>query len=104
MVDDGIDPMENFSVKTTDINLKNHHIWVCPVYVLDARLQGNIAGLIMWEPQSRAGIYIGHSPLHAVSVGTLPNGYIRSVPIPGYNPDVGTVMTDARHYSVQKST
>ena len=43
--DDGVNPMERFTGETTYITLKNHHIWGCPVYVLDARLQINIAGL-----------------------------------------------------------
>ena len=45
---DGITPMEKFSGTTTYINLKNHHTWVYPVYVLDAILQGNIAGITKW--------------------------------------------------------
>ena len=44
----GITPMEKFSGTTTYINLKNHHTWVYPVYVLDAILQGNIAGITKW--------------------------------------------------------
>ena len=35
---DGVTPMEKITGKTTDITLKNHHIWGCPVYLLDARL------------------------------------------------------------------
>ena len=42
---DGITPMEKFLGTTTEITPKNHHTWGCPVYVLDARLQINIAGL-----------------------------------------------------------
>ena len=45
----GIITMETFSGKTIDITLKNHHTWGCPVYVLDARLPGNIARLPKWE-------------------------------------------------------
>ena len=51
-----------------DINLKNHQIWGCPVYFLDAILQVNIAGLTNLEPQSHVGMYFGHPPFHAVSV------------------------------------
>ena len=36
--DDGIYPMESFSGTTTEISLKNHHTWVCQVYVLNAGL------------------------------------------------------------------
>ena len=48
--DDGITTMENFSGTTIDITLNNHHKWGCPVYIVDARFQGNIARLNKWEP------------------------------------------------------
>ena len=51
--------------------LKNHHTWGCTDYVLNAILQGNISGLTKWELRSRAGIYLGHSPFHAVSVSLV---------------------------------
>ena len=63
--DDRITPMEKFAGTTTNINIKSHHIWGCPVYILDSRLQGNISGLHNWEPRSGIGIYLGHSPFHA---------------------------------------
>ena len=44
----GITPMNKFSGTTTDVTLKNHHTWVCPVYVLDEILQGNISILLKW--------------------------------------------------------
>ena len=44
----GITPMEKFTGTTIDITLKNHHTWGCPVYVLNAILQGNISGLPNW--------------------------------------------------------
>ena len=71
--DDGITPMENCSGTTTDINLKNHNTWRCPIYVLDARLQGNISGIPKWEPRSCEGIYLGHSPFHAGPVALVLN-------------------------------
>ena len=46
--DDGITPMEKFAGTTTYINLKNYHTWGCPVYLLGARLQGSISGLLKW--------------------------------------------------------
>ena len=55
-----ITPVEKFAGTTKENSLKNHHTWVCPVYVLDAILKGNIAELPKWEPISHAGIYIGH--------------------------------------------
>ena len=71
--DDEITPMEKFSGTTTDISLKNYHKWVYPVYILDTRLQGNIAGLPRWGPRSRSVIYLGRSPFHAVSVSLALN-------------------------------
>ena len=60
--------MGEFAGTTTYITLTKHYTWVCPVYVLDERLKENIAGLPKWEPRSREGIYLGHSPFHAGSV------------------------------------
>ena len=42
---------------------------------MDARSQGNISGMPKWEPYSRAGLYIGHSPFHAGSVALVLNPY-----------------------------
>ena len=36
-------------------------------------MQGNISGLPKWEPRSRAGIYLYHSPFHAGSVALVLN-------------------------------
>ena len=65
--------MEKFSGTTTDIYLKNHHTWGCPVYALDARFKGNISVLTKWEPHSCSQIYIVHSPFQAGSVALLLN-------------------------------
>ena len=46
--DDGITLMEKFAGTTTYISLKNHHTCDCPVYILDARFQGNISILTKW--------------------------------------------------------
>ena len=48
--DDGFTLMENFVSTKTDIIVKNHHTWVCPVYVLDEILQGNVSVFPKWEP------------------------------------------------------
>ena len=69
----GIAPMENFTGTTIDVTFKNNHTWGCPVYVLNARLQGNIFLLTKWEPCSRAGVYLGHSPFHVISVSLVKN-------------------------------
>ena len=66
-VDDyGITPMEEFAGPTKENFLKNHHTWGCTVYVVDARLKGNISGIPKCEPRSRVGIYIYHYPFNSV--------------------------------------
>ena len=55
------------------INHKDFHTWGCPVYVLDAGLQSGSIGPPKWDPRSRLGIYVGHSPFHAGSVALVMN-------------------------------
>ena len=60
-------------VKIEEIPVKSFHTLFCPVYVLDSRLHsaGGIAP--KWEPRSRIGVYLGHSPSHAGSVALVFN-------------------------------
>ena len=73
--DDGITPIEKFPDTIVGITLENRHTWIFTftVYVLDAWFQGDIAGLTKWEPRSRSGIYICHSPFNAGSVALVIN-------------------------------
>ena len=52
---------------------KEEHTLFCPVYCLDAKLQGGVAGIPKWEPRSRLGIFVGHSPDHASDVALVLN-------------------------------
>ena len=49
------------------------HVFGSPCFVLDARLQSGIADIPKWEPRSRLGIYIRHSPSHAGSIALVLN-------------------------------
>ena len=40
---------------------------------MDSRLQSGVGGAPKWEPRSRLGIYVGHSPSHAGSVALVLN-------------------------------
>ena len=61
-------------IDVEDIPVKSFHTLFCPVYVLDARLQNaGGAGPPKWEPRSRIGVYLGHSPFHAGSVALVWN-------------------------------
>eukprot|EP00957_Ditylum_brightwellii_P076868 5842871-Ditylum_brightwellii.AAC.1 len=50
------------------------HAWGCPVFVLDADLQTvHGRGPPKWNPRARAGVYLGHSPVHAGNVALVLN-------------------------------
>ena len=54
------------------MNIRNYHTFGCPVYVLDARLQG--AGFIpKWDEQVRVDAYDGRSQIHAGNVSLILN-------------------------------
>ena len=59
--------------KAVNVQVKHYHTFGCPVYILDSRLQTNPKGVPNWEPCSRLGIYVGHSPAHAGSIGLVLN-------------------------------
>lgn len=61
-------------VELSDIPVKKFHTLFCPIYVLDHRLhQAGSIGPPKWEPRSRVGIYMGHSPFHAGNVALVFN-------------------------------
>ena len=49
------------------------HTFVCPCFVLDARLQYELSTCTKWDPRSLLGIYVGHSPTHAGTVALFIN-------------------------------
>jgi len=51
--------------------LQQQHTWGCPVYVLENLAQTKMVS--KWEPRSRLGVYLGHSPHHAGSVALVLN-------------------------------
>ena len=61
-------------VNVEDIPVKSFHTLFSLIYVLDARLQ-NSGGAAppKWEPLSRIGVYLGHSPFHAGSFALVWN-------------------------------
>ena len=72
MGEDGLVPLQRYSGDRTALDITIMHTWGCPVYVLDARLQGN--GMIpKWDPWAQVGVYLGHSPSHAGNVALVLN-------------------------------
>ena len=80
VVDSKFAPVELFSGTKFDSysHLRRLHVWGCPAYVLDPKLQDG-KKLPKWKPRSRRGQYLGRSPTHASTVGMILNrttGYI----------------------------
>ena len=67
----GHSPEQKFASTTHPPNLTNRHPWGCPIFVLTEKAQGGMTP--KWEPRSRVGIYLGHSPTHAGSVAMVLN-------------------------------
>jgi hypothetical protein len=63
-----------FGVNLDLIPVKNFHTLFCPLYVLDHCLQSaGGPGPPKWEPRSRIGVYLGHSPFHVGSMALVFN-------------------------------
>jgi hypothetical protein len=63
-----------YGVNLETIQIKNFHTLFCAVYVLDHCLQSaGGPGPSKWEPRSRIGAYLGHSPFHTGSVALVFN-------------------------------
>ena len=67
----GHSPLEKFTRITTLQDTKHEHPLFCAIYALDSRLQGSLGGLPKWEPRSRLGVSLGHSPDHASNVALV---------------------------------
>jgi hypothetical protein len=67
-------PIELFtgSVFPSYDHIRRSHVWGCPVYVLDPKLQDG-KKLPKWDPRSRRGQYLGVSPAHSSTIGRIHN-------------------------------
>lgn len=79
-IDNRTAPLELFS--RTKFPSYDHlhrlHVWGCPVFVLDPKLQDG-KSLPKWSPRSRRGQFLGVSPDHSSTIGRILNlvtGYI----------------------------
>ena len=62
-----------FGIDGNIIEPEMFHTFGCPCFVLDSRLQSGLSTCPKWEPRSRLGIYVGHSPEHAGTVALVLN-------------------------------
>jgi hypothetical protein len=76
-----LSPIELFTgAKAGDVaaHLARMHVWGCPTYVLDPKLQ-NGDSLPKWDPRVRRGVFLGYSDQHSSTVGLILNidtGYV----------------------------
>ena len=74
-------PNKIFDNSAVDINQKHWKPFGCPSYVLKSELQGTTGIHPKWDARTRAGIYLGQSPIHNRNVALVLNihtGYVRT--------------------------
>ena len=69
----GITPLEFVTKdKANHVDLARTHVWGCPCYVLDAKLQNNHK-LPKWNKRARMGQFLGFSRFHSSTVALVRN-------------------------------
>ena len=69
----GIAPADLFTGTTIPRHkLKGCHIWSCPVYVLDPKLQAG-KKLPRWKPRTKRGMFVGFSRANSSDVPMILN-------------------------------
>ena len=72
--DTKIAPLELFArARFPNYDMLSHmHVWGCPTYVLDPKLQDG-KKLPKWKRRARRGLYLGYSPTHSSTVSRILN-------------------------------
>lgn len=73
--DSGASPEELWTRTTSDtpLLLADCHVWGCPVFVLEPKLQKSGIKIPKWHPRSRRGILMGFSPQHSTLITLILN-------------------------------
>ena len=53
--------------------LRNCHVWGCPIYDLEPKLQKPGVKITKWDPRSRRGLNMDFSQIHSTQVGLVLN-------------------------------
>jgi len=61
-IKDGLSAEEKYAKVERKQKLDTYHPFSCPSFLLDAALQGSLSKIPCWDPRSRVGMYLGHSP------------------------------------------
>ena len=56
-----------------EIGILDYHHFGCIVFVLDEKTQSALGGMPKWDPNARAGIYLGRSVVHSSRVALVLN-------------------------------
>ena len=51
--------------------LRDQHVWGCPTYVLEIKVQASSKVLPKWYPRDRIGVCLGSSPYHAGNISPV---------------------------------
>ena len=54
-------------------NLSNCHVWGCPTYVLEPKLQKSVAKITNWNTRNRIAVNMGFNKMHSKQVGLVLN-------------------------------
>ena len=81
-MDSGLSTFELWSrssfLPTKEI-LSTCHVWGCPSYVLEPKLQKGGSHIPKWAPRSRRGAFMGFSRMHSTLVGLVLNLHTHSI-------------------------
>jgi len=72
----GLTPLELWTKSTCTLTKEirsNFHVWGCPVFVLEPKLQKGGVKIPKWAPCSRQGLNMGFSKSHSSSVALIMN-------------------------------
>jgi hypothetical protein len=99
-------PIKLFTqIKCDHALLLRAHVWGCPTYVLDPKLQDGYK-LPKWQPRSCRGQYLGYSPAHSSNISLIRNvvtGYVSQQYHIVFDDQFTTVVTDSTESTDDKT-
>ena len=54
-----------------ETDILDYYSFGCPLFVLDEKKQSALGGMPKWDPNARAGLYLGRSPVHSSRVALV---------------------------------
>ena len=94
--DTGLSPLQHWTQSTFDdvqTTLSNLHVWGCPSFVLEPKLQKPGVKIPKWAPRSQQGHFMGFSKLHSTLIGLILNPHTGTI-----SPQFHVVYDDLVYY------